>query len=315
MTRIEKTILHQLITNEEYTRKVIPFLKSEYFSEIPEFILFKEIDDFFEKYNDLPSKEILSIRVSKKEDLTETENKEVQKYLKELDSESVNLEWLVDESEKFCKDKAVYNAILSSIKIIDGKDKNSSKDSIPLILSDALSVSFDSNVGHDYFEQAEERWEYYHEDGGERIPFRVDNFNKITKGGLKKKTLTAVLAATGVGKSIFMCDESAYALSLNKNVLYITMEMAAEDISERIDVNLMDISMDDIRSVDKKMFLGKIQTIKTKTNGKLIVKEFPAGAHVGHFRALISELKQKKNFKADLIVIDYIGICGSQRLK
>jgi replicative DNA helicase len=315
MSRIEQTIIHHLITDEQYARKVLPFITKEYFSDTNENVLIQEIVKFFGKYNSLPSKEVLLICTAKRDDLTEVENKEVQKYIKELDSERVNEDWLLDETEKFCKDRAVYNAILDSINIIDGKDKKRSKDSIPSILSEALAISFDTNIGHDYLENAEERWEYYHVDGGHRIAFGLEMLNKITKGGMKKKTLNCVMAGTGIGKTILMCDEAGYALSQGHNVLYITLEMAAEDISHRIDAKLMNITMDDVEAIDKKMFMDKIGKIKSKTNGKLIVKEYPTGVHAGHFRALIEELKQKKDFIPDLIIIDYLGICGSQRLR
>lgn len=313
--RIEEMIIHHLTNDDEYCRKVLPFLSKEYFQDTTEKVLIDEIIIFFDKYNSLPSKEILSIKVSNRDDLTEEENKNTQKYIKELDSEKVNLDWLIDESEKFVKDRAVYNAILDSINIIDGKDKKRSKDAIPLLLSDALAICFDTNVGHDYIENAEERWEYYHTADNNRIPFQLNVFNKITKGGLKKKTLNVVMAPTGVGKSIFMCDFSANALSIGFNVLYITMEMAEQDISMRIDANLMDIIMGEVPLMERVAFMNKIDTIKTKTNGKLIVKEYPTNVHAGHFRGLIEELKQKKSFIPDLLVIDYLGICGSQRLR
>lgn len=314
-SRLETVILHHLITDDQYCKKVLPFLDRKYFSDVSEKVLVEEITAYFDKYNSIPSKEVLSIRTSKRDDLTESENKDTQEYIGNLNSDSVNIEWLIDETEKFVKDKAVYNAILDSITILDGKDKKRSKDSIPLLLSDALSISFDSDVGHNYLENAEERWEYYHSVDDDRIPFQLNIFNKITRGGLKKKTLNVVLAPTGVGKSIFMCDLAAYVLQLGKNVLYITMEMPEEDISERIDANLFDVPINELRNLDKDIFLGKINKIKAKTNGKLIVKEYPTGVHAGHFRALIEELKQKKGFIPDLLIIDYIGICGSQRIK
>lgn len=312
---IEKIILHHLITDDEFCKKAIPFLSNKYFSDSSERVILEEVVNFFNKYNSLPSKEVLSIKVSNREDLTETENKETQKYINDLECEKVNSDWLIDETEKFVKDKAVYNAILDSISILDGQDKKRNKDAIPLLLSDALAISFDTNVGHDYLENAEERWEYYHTIDDNRIPFPLSIFNKITRGGLKKKTLNVVMAPTGVGKTIFMCNYAAHALKMGYNVLYVTMEMPEEDISERIDANLMDIPINEVETIEKDVFLSKIEKIKSKTNGKLIVKEYPTGVHAGHFRALIEELKQKKGFKPDLLIVDYLGICGCQRLK
>lgn len=313
--RVEQTIIHHLINNDEYCRKVLPFLDKKYFSDISEKTLIEEIVKYYDKYNSLPSKEVLVIGTSNRNDLTESENREIQKYIQTLNSDSVNIDWLIDETEKFVKDKAVYNAILDSITILDGKDKRRNKDSIPSLLSDALAISFDTDVGHDYLENAESRWEYYHNVDDDRIPFQLNIFNKITRGGLKKKTLNVAMLATGLGKSIFMCDLAANTLKNGKNVLYVTMEMPAEDIAERIDANLFDFPINEMRTLDKDVFLSKIDKIKSKTNGKLIVKEYPTGVHAGHFRALIEELKQKKQFKPDLLIIDYIGICGSQRLK
>lgn len=315
MPRLETVILHQLINNDEYQRKVVPFLKSEYFSDVIEKAILEEICGYCEKYNAVPTREVLSICVGKRDDLAESENSEAQKYIKDMDCDSVNIDWLLDETEKFVKDKAVYNAIFDSIEILDGKRKNLNKDSIPLLLTEALSISFDTNIGHDWLENADKRWEYYHEDGGKRIPFQLKMLNKITRGGMKGKTLNCVMAPTGVGKTIFMCDEAAFTLMDGKNVLYITMEMAAEEISERIDSNILDVAINDVRTLSKERFITKIDAIKEKTNGKLIVKEFPTNVHAGHFRALIEELRMKKKFIPDLLIIDYLGICGSQRLK
>lgn len=315
--RIEQTILANLIGNEEYTRKIIPFLDKSYFQDKTEKILVDEIILFFNEYNKLPTKEILAIALSNRTDLRDDSHIEAQDYLKVLTVDSnTDKDWLFGNTEQFVKDKALYNGILESIGIIEGKDLKLSKDAIPNILQKALGISFDTKIGHDYFENAEERWEYYHAVDGVRIPFRLDIFNKITKGGLKCKTLTAVAAATGGGKSIFMCDFAAATLLQGKNVLYITMEMPEEEISARIDANLMNIVMDEVELIDKVSFMNKINKIKDKTNGKLIVKEYPSGSvHAGHFRAFIQELKQKKGFKADVIIIDYLGICSSQRMK
>jgi len=313
--RIEKTILSNLIHNEEFCRKVIPFLKTEYFVDRKESIIAAELIRFFGEYNKPASPEILAIEVGNRTDLNDKEIPEFEVYINELTSKETNVEWLTSETEKFCKDKAVYNAILSSIKIIEGRDKLHTKDSLPSILSDALGVSFDNHVGHDYLEDYNERYDFYHR-LEEKIAFDLDMFNKITKGGLSKKTLNVCLAGTGVGKSLFMCHVAASTLMQGKNVLYITMEMAEERIAERIDANLLNIAMDELKVIDKEIYNNRVDKISKKTHGKLIIKEYPtASAHAGHFRGLLEELKTKKKFSPDMVIIDYLNICSSSRMK
>ena len=313
--RIETKILSNLIHDEQYCRKVIPFIKKEYFSDRKEAVLSSEIINFFTKYNKSATKEILQIEVSNRKDLTDKELSELTEYIGTMTHEPVNEDWMLENTELFCKDKAVYNAILSSIKIIDGADKVQSKDAIPSILSDALAVSFDNHIGHDYLDDHNERFDFYHR-VEEKLPFDLEMFNKITKGGLNKKTLNIVLAGTGVGKSLFMCHVGASHLVQGKNVLYITMEMAEERIAERIDANLLNLTMDELKVIDKDIYENRISKITNKTKGKLIIKEYPtAGAHSGHFRALLEELKLKREFKPDVIFIDYLNICASQRMK
>ena len=310
---IERTTLSNLVYNEPYARRVLPFIKAEYFQDRHERVVFEEINKFVEKYGNQPTKEALSIELDNRKDLTEDEFKSVLSIVETLSNAEVDMQWLVDTTEKFCKDKAVYNAILSGIQIIEGKDKEHTAEAIPTILSDALSVAFDSNVGHDYVENGDERFEFYHKKE-EKIEFDLDYFNKITKGGLPQKTLNIALAGTGVGKSLFMCHMAASTLMQGKNVLYITLEMAEERIAERIDANLMNITMDDLHELPKKMFTDRLSKIQTKTNGKLIIKEYPtASAHTGHFRSLIKELALKKSFRPDIIFIDYLNICASSR--
>ena len=312
---IERTTLTNLICNEDYARKVLPFIKSNYFDEREEQIIFEEISNFVDKYQKIPTQTSLEIEVGERKDLNETEHKKIVDIIKTLNPMEVDFDWLVDHTEKFCKDKAIYNAIVDGIKIIDGKDSKRKPDAIPEILTDALSVSFDNSVGHDYIEDAESRFDYYHR-VEERIPFDLDFFNKITKGGLPPKTLNIALAGTGVGKSLFMCHVAANCLSQGKNVLYITLEMAEERIAERIDANLMNVSMEDLQSLAKQMFTDKMSKIIKKTKGKLIVKEYPtATAHSSHFRGLIKELAIKKSFRPDIIFIDYLNICASSRFK
>ena len=312
---IERTALTNLICNEDYARKVLPFIKSTYFDEREEQIIFEEISNFVDKYQKIPTQTSLEIEVGERKDLNETEHKKIVDIIKTLNPMEVDFDWLVDHTEKFCKDKAIYNAIVDGIKIIDGKDSKRKPDAIPEILTDALSGSFDNSVGHDYIEDAESRFDYYHR-VEERIPFDLDFFNKITKGGLPPKTLNIALAGTGVGKSLFMCHMAANCLSQGKNVLYITLEMAEERIAERIDANLMNVSMEDLQSLAKQMFTDKMSKITKKTKGKLIVKEYPtATAHSSHFRGLIKELAIKKSFRPDIIFIDYLNICASSRFK
>ena len=312
---IERTTLTNLICNEDYARKVLPFIKSNYFDEREEQIIFEEISNFVDKYQKIPTQTSLEIEVGERKDLNETEHKKIVDIIKTLNPMEVDFDWLVDHTEKFCKDKAIYNAIVDGIKIIDGKDKKRTPDAIPEILTDALSVSFDNSVGHDYIEDAESRYEFYHR-VEERIPFDLDFFNRITKGGLPPKTLNIALAGTGVGKSLFMCHMAANCLSQGKNVLYVTLVMAEERIAERIDANLMNVSMEDLQDLPKKMFTDKMIKITKKTTGKLIVKEYPtATAHSSHFRGLIKELAIKKSFRPDIIFIDYLNICASSRFK
>ena len=312
---IERTTLTHLIYNEDYCRKVIPFIKPIYYADRQERVVFEEIEKFLDKYNTLPTKETLTIGIDNRKDINDEDYKKVVDIISSLDKTEVDLQWLHDETEKFCKDKAIYNAVLDGIGIIDGKDKSRTPEAIPSILSDALAVSFDLSVGHDYVEDGLDRYEFYHKKE-EKIPFDLDYFNKITKGGLPQKTLNIALAGTGVGKSLFMCHMAASTLMQGKNVLYITLEMAEERIAERIDANLMNVTMDDLHSLPKKMFESYLTKINKKTNGKLIVKEYPtASAHVGNFRSLIKELALKRSFKPDIIFIDYLNICASSRFK
>ena len=312
---IERTTLTQLVTNEQYARKVLPFMKKDYFADRTERTIFEEITKFVDKYNKIPTQTSLEIEVQGRKDLNEDDYKKVVAVIQTLSSTDVDFDWLVDTTEKFCKDKAVYNAIVEGISIIDGKDKDRGPDAIPSILTDALAVGFDNAVGHDYLLDSEARYDYYHTIE-EKIPFDLEFFNKITKGGLSPKTLNIVLAGTGVGKSLFMCHVAANCLSQGKNVLYITLEMAEERIAERIDANLMNITTEDLHDLPKQMFDNKIAKIIKSTSGKLIVKEYPtASAHTGHFRGLIKELAIKKSFKPDIIFIDYLNICASSRFK
>ena len=312
--RIETTILSNLVYNEEYTRKVIPFLKEDYFQDGVEKIIFQTIWAYAEKYKSNPTIDALVIDVQDKA-LNEEQYKKSVDYLSEIEETPTDLDWLTDQTEKWCKDKAIYNAILNGIQIIDGKVKDQSPDALPGILSEALSVSFDKHVGHDYMEQSGDRYEFYHTKE-EKIPFDLDFFNRITKGGLPNKTLNIALAGTGVGKSLFMCHVAASTLMQGKNVLYITLEMAEEKIAERIDANLMNITMDDMHDLPRHMYENRFEKIQKKTTGNLIVKEYPtASAHCGHFRALFNELALKKDFKPDLVFIDYINICASSRFR
>jgi len=312
---IERTTLSNLVYNEPYARRVLPFIKPEYFSDRTERVVFEEIHNFMEKYGNQPTKETLSIELDNRKDLSDEEFKKVLDVIGTLSDAKVDMQWLVDTTEKFCKDKAVYNAILNGIQIIEGKDKKQSPEALPSILSEALSVGFDQTVGHDYVDDAENRYEFYHKKE-EKLEFDLEYFNKITKGGLPQKTLNIALAGTGVGKSLFMCHTAASTLMQGKNVLYITLEMAEERIAERIDANLMNITMDDLHELPKKMFTDRVAKIQQKTNGKLIIKEYPtASAHSGHFSALVKELALKKSFKPDVIFIDYLNICASSRFK
>ena len=315
MQTIERTALTQLVTNEEYTRKVLPFLKGDYFSDKTERTIFEEIQKFVDKYNKIPTQTSLEIEVQGRKDLNESDYKKVVEVIKTLKPTDVDYNWLVDQTESWCQGRAVYNAIVAGISIIDGKDKKRTADAIPSILTDALAVGFDNRVGHDYLEEGDARFEYYHK-VEEKIAFDLELFNKVTKGGLPPKTLNIAVAGTGVGKSLAMCHFAANCLSQGKNVLYITLEMAEERIAERIDANLMNISIDDLHELPKQMFDDKIAKIIKKTSGKLIVKEYPtASAHTAHFRGLIKELAIKKTFKPDIIFVDYLNICASSRFK
>lgn len=306
-----------MMKNEIFLRKSLPFLKSEYLSESPERRLFEEIKEYVQKYNQAPSQAAIEISLGDKTNITERELTECTSILKEItgDVPEQKMQWLLDETEKFCQEKAIYNAIMDSIQILDGKDTNRGKGSIPTLLSDALGISFDPNVGHDYVDDSDRRYDFYHR-VEKRIPFDLEFFNKITKGGLPQKTLNIALAGTGVGKSLFMCHVAASCLTQNYNVLYITLEMAEEKIAERIDANLMNISMDDLQLLPKDMFDKRMERLKSKIKGKLIIKEYPtAAANPSHFRALLNELNLKKNFKPDIIFIDYLNICASARIK
>jgi len=312
---IEHTILSNLVHNENYMRKVFPFLKYEYFTEIKTKILFEKIQEFIGKYNTLPSKEALEINVHNDKNVSEDLFSDVMNYITSLESSDSNIEWLVDETEKFCKDRAVYNAIVDSIGIIDGRNKLKSKDGIPALLQEALSVSFDTSIGHDYIDDALNRYEFYSRKE-ERIPFDLDYFNKITNGGLPKKSLTICLGGTGSGKSLWLCHVAASYIEQGKNVLYITLEMAEERIAERIDANLMNIDIHQLKDLPRETFESRIKKIQTKTQGKLIIKEYPtASAHSGHFKTLLNELSLKRKFKPDAIFIDYLNICSSARYK
>ena len=312
---IERTALGQLVSNEEFARKALPHMRGDYFSDKTEKTIFEEITKFVDKYKKIPTQTSLEIEVQSRKDLNEEEYKKVVAVIQTLESTDVDFDWLVDTTEQFCKDKAVYNAIVKGIQIIDGKDKNRDVSAIPSILTDALAVGFDNAVGHDYLLDSDSRYDYYHT-VEEKIPFDLEFFNKITKGGLPPKTLNIALAGTGVGKSLFMCHVAANCLSQGKNVLYITLEMAEERIAERIDANLMNISMEDLHDLPKQMFDDKIAKIIKSTSGTLIVKEYPtASANSSHFRGLLKELAIKKTFKPDIIFIDYLNICASSRFK
>ena len=312
--RIERTILSNLIHNEEFARKVIPFIKEEYFQDAIEKVIFKSIWRYAEEYKSTVTPAALAIEV-KKTSLNDEQYRVSLEYLESLPIEDVGFEWLTNETEQWCKDKAIYNAVLNSIHIIEGKDKDQTPDTLPSLLSDALSVSFDKHVGHDYMEQSEDRFEYYNRSES-KISFDLDFFNRITKGGLPNKTLNIAIAGTGVGKSLFMCHMAASVMMQGKNALYITLEMAEERIAERVDANLMNVTMDDLHDLPKHMYESKFAKLQKKTQGKLIVKEYPtASAHCGHFRSLLNELMLKKDFKPDIVFVDYINICASSRFK
>ena len=316
MTTIERTVLSNLVHNEDYARKVLPFIKGEYFSDRTERVVFEEIEKFVDKYNALPNQNSLEVELDSRKDLNEEDYKRVLSVVKELQKDDdVIFDWLVETTEDFCKDKAVYNAIVDGIAIIDGRDKKRGVDALPNILTNALAVGFDNRVGHDYLHDADLRYEFYHK-VEEKIPFDLEFFNRITKGGLPQKTLNIALAGTGVGKSLFMCHMAANCLSQGRSVLYITLEMAEEPLAERIDANLMNISIDDLHELPKTLYDTKIDGILKSTKGKLLIKEYPtASAHSNHFRGLIKELAIKKSFKPDIIFVDYLNICASARFK
>jgi len=313
---IELVILQNLIYNDEFSRKVTPFLKKEYFHDQIEKLVFGAIQDFISKYNALPTKEAIVIDLDKQTSLTEPQFQELGKLMESLTDEDVpELEWLSSQTEDFCKDKAVYNAIMESIHILEDKSDSKTANAIPEILSDALAVSFDTHIGHDYIEDAEERYDFYHRIE-KKVAFDLEYFNTITGGGTPQKTLNIIMAGTGVGKSLFLCHHAANCLTQNKNVLYITCEMAEERIAERIDANLFDMTIDDVQDLPRNLYYKKLETFKAHLKGKLIIKEYPtATANVNHFRALLDELWMKKQFKPDIIFIDYLNICASARLK
>ena len=313
--RIEQTILRKLLTDDEFMRKVLPFIKAEYF-EGPYKTLFKEAGKFVDKYNKLPTREAFLVELNEHSNLSnEAFSTAVDIAQNLFDGDKVDEKWLLENTEKWCQDRAIYNAVMESITIIDGKHEKLTKNALPNLLQEALGVAFDTQVGHDYVEQAGERFEFYHKEE-DRIPFDLEYFNRITKGGVPNKTLNVCLAGTGVGKSLFMCHVAAAALTEGQNVLYITMEMAEERIAERIDANLLNVPIDQLDKMSKDMFTSKVADLARKTTGKLIIKEYPTGAaHSGHFRALLNELKLKKQFIPNVIFIDYLNICSSSRMK
>jgi replicative DNA helicase len=315
MEKVEFLILRNLLHNEEYVRKVIPFIKSEYFEDQNQKIVFEEILKFVQEYNQPATKEVLCIEVENRQDINESSFKEISQIISYLGDEPSEFNWLVDTTEKWCRDRAIYLALMESIHIADGKDEKKNRDSIPSILSDALAVSFDTHIGHDYLLDYEQRYESYHKKE-EKIEFDLEYFNKITKGGLPNKTLNIALAGTGVGKSLFMCHVAASVLLQGRNVLYITLEMAEERIAERIDANLLNVPIQDIADLPKQMFENKVTNLAKKTQGTLIIKEYPtASAHAGHFKSLLNELALKKSFRPDIIFIDYLNICSSSRYR
>ena len=313
--RIELTILRNFFFNEDFTRKALPFVKTDYFTNRIERLLYEEVDKFVQQYKNLPTKETILIEFGRRKDINDEEVKLIKELVSGFNDEKTDLQWLLDTTEKFCKDRAVHNAVLSGIKILDGKDKEKQPEAIPSILSEALAVSFDNHIGHDYINDAESRFDWYHTKE-KRYPFDLNFFNKITKGGVPSKTLNIALAGTGVGKSLFMCHCASNFLTQGQNVLYITLEMAEERIAERIDANLMDVTMDDLHDMPKQLYDDKMTKLRSKTTGQLIIKEYPtASAHSGHFKSLINELSLKKSFKPDVLFIDYLNICASSRFK
>ena len=315
MDKVEFLILRNLIHNEEYVRKVIPFIKADYFEDYNQKVVFEEIIKFVGEYNQPATKEILCIETEKRQDINDSSFKEITQLISSLEDEQSEFNWLVNTTETWCRDRAIYLALMESIQLADGKDETKGRDAIPTILSDALAVSFDTHIGHDYLIDYEERFESYHRKE-DKIEFDLEFFNKITKGGLPNKTLNIALAGTGVGKSLFMCHVASSALLQGKNVLYITLEMAEEKIAERIDANLLNVPIQDIIDLPKPMFDTKVTNLAKKTQGTLIIKEYPtAAAHSGHFKALLQELALKKSFRPDIIFIDYLNICASSRYR
>jgi replicative DNA helicase len=315
MERLELTILRNLVYNEDYSRKVIPFIQPDYFEKKSEKITFEEIVKFIVKYGSAITIEALGIEVENRLDLTDTEAKEIRELISQFNDNLVDKQWLLDTTEKWCRDRAIYLALMESIHIADGNDGKKNRDAIPSILSDALAVSFDNNIGHDYLQNYEERYEFYHRKE-DKIEFDLEYFNKITKGGLPNKTLNIALAGTGVGKSLFMCHIASSALLQGRNVLYITLEMAEERIAERIDANLLNVPIQQLVDLPRSTFENKVNSIAKKTQGSLVIKEYPtASAHSGHFKALLNELALKKSFRPDIIFIDYLNICASSRHK
>ena len=315
MDNVELLVLRSLLYNEDYARKVVPFIRGDYFEQPSQKIVFEEVSEFITEYDELPSKEALYIEVEKREDVNEEIYKQVKELIGVLDDSPADQDWLVNTSEKWCRDRAIYLALMESIQLADGKDDKKGRDAIPSILSDALAVSFDNNIGHDYLQDYEERYESYHRKE-DKIPFDLEYFNKITKGGIPNKTLNIALAGTGVGKSLFMCHMASSSLLGGSNVLYITLEMAEEKIAERIDANLLNVNIQEITDLPKPMFDNKVTSLAKKTQGQLIIKEYPtASAHSGHFKALLNELALKKSFRPDIIFIDYLNICASSRYR
>ena len=313
MNKVENLVLKNLLLDEEYVRKALPFIRSEYFTEIKEKELFKVISKYFTDYNAIPTKEALEIEVGTLKNISDEQHSQIIELIRDIDNEKSDYEWILDTTEKWCKERAIYLALMESIKIAEGNDEKRATGAIPNILSEALAVSFDNHIGHDYLEDYEERYEFYHQKE-EKIPFDLEFFNKITKGGLPNKTLNVALAGTGVGKSLFMCHCASSVLLQGKNVLYITLEMAEEKIAERIDSNLLNCDIQNITELPKIMFENKVTNIAKKTQGSLVIKEYPtASASASHFRALLNDLALKKTFKPDIIYIDYLNICASSR--
>ena len=313
MSKVENLVIKNLLLDEEYVRKAMPFIKAEYFSELLERNLYNVINKYFTEYSALPTKEALEIEVGQLGNISDEQHQKTIQYIRDIDSEKSEYDWILDTTEKWCKERAIYLALMESIKIAEGNDEKRATGAIPSILSDALAVSFDNHIGHDYLEDYEERYEFYHRTE-DKIPFDLEFFNKITKGGLPNKTLNIALAGTGVGKSLFMCHVASSVLLQSKNVLYITLEMAEEKIAERIDANLLSVDIQQLDQLPKMMFDSKVNKIAKKTQGQLIIKEYPtASASVGHFRALLNDLALKKSFKPDIIFIDYLNICASSR--